>query len=230
VRVTGRNGYIYGESRCFKDDKDSEHKNINVSHFTYQQSNMQKQLEQSPHETRKTIPTSPKKREVQIKTESERDKTEIFHKQQKHSADYFDADNIHKNEMPEMGNLCSSSCKHNFVGNWKYASEGWHRGNFQVNSETDLEPVGDRLLMSMSGGNDEARMYYGGQSRQTPSRLSMFNTLKPPTLAPDCVSATYHDLLSLCSDPPLAVNDIKPGLLHLQILFTFKPSVFHSDC
>jgi hypothetical protein len=93
---------------------------------------------------------------------------------------------------------------------------------FQARAKTDLESAADRLLMSRCGGDDKARLHYGGQSRQNTCWLSKLNTLKPPTSVQNCVAATYHDLLSVCSDLPSPEGDIEPGLLHLQTLYMFK--------
>jgi hypothetical protein len=236
MRFSDRSEYGCGERRPLKHDEDSKQEYRNESHFTHQQSSMQKHLKHSLHETRKISPTnelrksqetdpteqSPKKRvETQTKTEPERKRTETFGKQQKENGDYFCADKAHKSEVPERSNLCSNY-NHNFVSNCKSDSEVLHMDGFQTSSKTDLEPAADRLLMSRCGGDDKARMYYGSQSRHTTFGLSKFNTLKPPTSVQNCVTATYHDLLSVCSDLPSPEGDTEPGLLHLQTSYTFR--------
>jgi hypothetical protein len=233
MRSSDRSGYGCGQRRQFKDDKNSRQGYRNVPHFKYQQLNVQEHLEcsheihptSSTSELEKNQETAPKeespteKVKMQTKTEPERERTEIFHRQQKESGDYFNTDYIHKSEVQQMVNLCSD-CKHNLVGDWKSDSEEWQRDGFQANSKIDLEVAGNRLLMSRSS-DDKARVCYGGQSRQPIRRLPKFNTLKPPTSVANRVTATYHDLLSPCKDlPPL--HDIEPGLLHLLILCTFN--------
>lgn len=89
-------------------------------------------------------------------------------------------------------------------------------GGFQANSESQLEPTGDGLLMSTTGGNYKARLNYGGPSRQITSRLAVLNTLKPPTSVPMRIAATY-DMLHLSSDPSL-VDDTEPGVLYFHVL------------
>jgi len=81
---------------------------------------------------------------------------------------------------------------------------------FQANSKFQLQPTGDGLLMSVTSGNDEARLNYGGPSRQTTSQLAVLNTLKPPTSVPNRRAATY-DMLRLGSDPS-PVDDTEPGV------------------
>lgn len=222
---SGMSGYDYGHRRQFKDDKDSEQEYRTASRFTRQQSNVPGNLERSyeadtssptsePEKNQKTAPKedSPKENlEIQTKTEPERERTEIFHMQKKESGDYFNPGYIHKSEIQEMVNLCSN-CKHNLLGDWKSDSEGLHRDSFHADSRTDSEAAANRLLMTRKCGNDKARTYYGGWSRQTTYRLSQFNTLKPPTSVSHRVTATYNDLVSPCNDPP-PMDDTEPGLL-----------------
>jgi hypothetical protein len=87
---------------------------------------------------------------------------------------------------------------------------------FQANSKSQLEPTGDGLLMSMTGQNENARLNYGGPSRQTTSRLAGLNTLKPPTSALNHRAATY-DMLCMGSDPS-PVDDTEPGVLRFHVL------------
>jgi hypothetical protein len=226
MRFSDRRGYGCGERRLLKHDRDSKQKYS-------KQSSVQKHLEQSLHEVCKISPTdelgknqqakpkeeSPKRgMETQTKTEPEKKRTETLGKQHKENGDYFCAGKVHKSEVLERSNLCSNS-NHNFVSNCKSDSEELHMDGFQASTKTDSEPAADRLLMSRCGGDDKARMYYGGQSRQTTFWLSKFNTLKPPTSVQNCVAAMYHDLLSVCSDLPSPEGDIEPGLLHLHTLY-----------
>jgi hypothetical protein len=97
---------------------------------------------------------------------------------------------------------------------------------FQANNKPQLEPTGDGLLMSMTGGNDNARLNYGGLSRQTTSRLAMLNTLKPPTSVPNHRAATY-DMLHLDSDPS-SVDDTEPGVLCFHVLCAFQVNLLRS--
>jgi hypothetical protein len=219
----GRSGYACGQRKQFADDKYSRQRYRKAPHFTYQQLNVRGHLECS-HETHTTSPTSelgknqessPNKQnhaekvEMQNKTEPEREKTAVFHRQQKESGDYFNTDYIHKSKVQEIMNLCSN-CKHNLICDCKSNSEEWQRDGFQANTKTAFEVARNR-----SGGDDKARIYYGGQSRQTIHRLPKFNTRKPPILK-NCVTATYHDLLSPCNEsfPPL--DDKEPGLLRFS--------------
>jgi hypothetical protein len=110
--------------------------------------------------------------------------------------------------------LCSN-CNNDFVSNSKCDFEELHMDGFQASTQTDLELAANRLLMSRCGDDDKAREYYGGQSRQTTFSLPKFNTLKPPASVQNCVPATYHDLLIVCSDLPSSDSNIEPGLLHL---------------
>lgn len=112
-------------------------------------------------------------------------------------------------------NLFSNS-KHNFDARHKSSSNGFYMDGFQANSKSGLEPTGDRLLMSRTGGDEKARLNYGGPSRQT-SRLAVLNTLKPPISVPNRVAATCN-MLSLCSDSS-PVDDTEPGLLHFHVTF-----------
>lgn len=91
---------------------------------------------------------------------------------------------------------------------------------FQASSKSQLEPTGDGLLMSRTGGNDKARLNYRGPSRQITARLDVLNTLKPPTSVPKRIAATY-DMLRLSSDPS-AVDDNEPGVLHFHALLGFS--------
>lgn len=228
MRFNDWNGSGCSDRRLLEHNRDSEQEYRHESHFTYQQSRMQKHSEESFHETGKINPTneleknpqagpkeSPKSRvETQTKTEPERKITETFHEQQKENEDYFCEGKVHKSEAPGKNNLLSN-CNHDFVSNCKCDSEELHMDSFQASTQTDLEPAANRLLMSRCGDDDKARMYYGGQSRQTTFQLPKFNTLKPPSSVQNCVSATYHDLLSVCSDLPSSEGDTEPGLLHL---------------
>ncbi|XP_023717493.1 uncharacterized protein LOC111869878 isoform X2 [Cryptotermes secundus] len=183
MRVSDQSGFSCGERRLLKHDRDSKQEYRNESHFTHQQSSMQKHLEQSLHEMCKISPTSelgekqqanpkednPKSRlETQTKAEPERTRTETLGKQQKENGDYF------------------------------------HMG--KASTKTDSEPAADRLLMSRCGGDGKTKIHHGGQPRETTFRLSKFNTLKPPTSVQNCVAATYHDLI-VCSNVPSPEGD-----------------------
>lgn len=111
-------------------------------------------------------------------------------------------------------NLFSNSA-HNIDVRHKSSSDRFYTDGFQANSKSQLEPTGDGLFMSMTGGNDKARLNYGGLSRQT-TRLAALNTLKPPTSVPDRRVATY-DILCLGSDPS-PVEDTEPGVLRFHVL------------
>ena len=91
---------------------------------------------------------------------------------------------------------------------------------FQANRKSRLEPTGDGLLMSRTGGNDKARLNYGGPSRQTTSQLPLLNTLKPSISVPNRIAATY-DMLCLGSDPS-PMDDSEPGVLHFHVLLGFS--------
>lgn len=228
MRFSNWNGSGCGDRRLLEHNRDSEQEHRHESHFTYQQSSMQKHSEESFHETGKISPTnelgkneqagqkeSPKSRvETQTKTEPEREIIETFCKQQKENGDYFCEGKVHKSEAPERSNL-HSNCNHDFVSNCRCDSDELHMEGFQASTQTDLEPAANRLLMSRCGDDDKARMYDGGQSQQTTFRLPKLNRLKPPSSVQNCVTATYHDLLSVCSDLPSSEGDIEPGLLHL---------------
>jgi hypothetical protein len=220
-----RGGYGCGERRLLKHDRDSKYEYRNESHVTHQQSSVQKKhLEQSLHDMCKISPIneleknqqtnpeeSPKRRmDTQTKIDPERKRTDALGKQQKENGDYF----CEKSDIPERSNHCSNF-NHNFVSNCKSDSEELHMGGFQARAKTDSEPAADRLLTSRCSGDGKARMRYGGQSRQTTFWLSKFNTLKPPASVQNCAAATYHDLLSVCSDLPSPEGDTDPGLLHL---------------
>jgi hypothetical protein len=90
---------------------------------------------------------------------------------------------------------------------------------FQANSKSQLKRTGDGLLMSMTGGNDKARLKYRGPSRQT-FRLAVLNTLKPPTSVPNHRAATY-DMLCLGSEPS-PVDNSEPGVLRFHVLLGFS--------
>ena len=102
----------------------------------------------------------------------------------------------------------------------KSSSDRFYMDGFQANRKSHLEPTGYGLLMSMTGGNDNARLDYRGPSRQTTSRLAVLNTLKPPTSVPNHRAATY-DMLHLGSDPS-PVGDTETGVLLFHVLFCFS--------
>ena len=122
-------------------------------------------------------------------------------------------DRANRHERHGGTNLFSNST-HNIDVRHKSSPDRLYMDGFQANSKSQLEPTGDGLLMSMTGGNDKARLNYGGPSREATSRLAVLNTLKPPTSVLNHRAATY-DMLRLGSDfSPL--DDTEPVMQHMD--------------